>query len=165
MSLSQNTAPVTEFRCLFTHDLRRKQKRWQDGYLKFHTFNNRVMVYDTARNFLGDTYHKDSNEIHEGDELTLDKGIMVEVADAVGVTQTDLTPILEKKHSPHQKAAVPRPALQPATSNVVQRTVASNLAARNVSHLRHKSLNSLLGKKRAPIGKVDPHPKSPYEAR
>ncbi|KAF2187367.1 hypothetical protein K469DRAFT_662308 [Zopfia rhizophila CBS 207.26] len=157
---SQNTAPVAEFRCLFTHDIRRKQKRWQDGYLRFHTFNNRVMVYDTTRNFLGDTYWKESNEVQEGDELTLDKGVMVEVADAVGVTKTDLTPLFERKpkdSSPGKNTAPPpRPvprASVPPTNNV-----------RNSSQLRHKSLNALLGAPKGPIGKAGPI-KSPFEAR
>jgi hypothetical protein len=55
---SQNTAPVLEFNCLYTHDIRRKQKRWQDGFLRFHTFNKRVMVYDVPRNFIGDMHRK-----------------------------------------------------------------------------------------------------------
>ena len=84
ITASQNSAPVAEFRCLYTQDVKRKQKRWQDGYLKFHTFNSRVMVYDQARNFLGDTYHKDSNQVQEGDELTLNNGALVEVAEPMG---------------------------------------------------------------------------------
>ncbi|KAF2248397.1 hypothetical protein BU26DRAFT_520082 [Trematosphaeria pertusa] len=157
---SQNTAPVTEFRCLFTHDVRRKQKRWQDGYLKFHTFNNRVMVYDTSRNFLGDTYWKESNEVQEGDALTLDKGVMVEVADAIGVTQTDLTPLFEKKtkESPQRSNAAPaqRPPSKPA--------LPANNPLRAGSQLRHKSLNTLLGTPRGPIGKAVPI-KSPFETK
>ena len=156
---SQNTAPVNEYRCLFTSDLRRKQKRWQDGYLKYHTFNSRVMVYDTSRNFLGDTYWKESNEVQEGDELTLDKGIMVEVAEAMGVTQTDLTPILDRKkesplrnNSAPMQRAVPRPAI-PATN-----------ALRAGSQLRHKSLNTLLGTPKGPTGKAAPM-RSPFETR
>ncbi|KAF2742846.1 hypothetical protein M011DRAFT_371337, partial [Sporormia fimetaria CBS 119925] len=151
---SQNNAPVAEFRCLFTHDLRRKQKRWQDGFLKFHSFNSRVMVYDTNRNFQGDTYWKDSNAIQEGDELTLDKGIMVEVADAVGVSQTDLTPLFEKTKKPLQENGIPdaRPTARP-----VSRPLAG-------SQLRHKSLNALLGTPKGPIGKALPV-KSPFELR
>ncbi|KAF2107126.1 hypothetical protein BDV96DRAFT_653975 [Lophiotrema nucula] len=159
---SQNTAPVAEFRCLFTHDVRRKQKRWQDGFLKFHTFNNRVMVYDTSRNFLGDTYWKESNELQEGDELALDKGVMVEVAEPMGVSQTDLTPLFEKKRdSPRGKTPVaahsssrlpPRPSVP--LSNII----------RNGSQLKHKSLNTLLGTPKGPIGKAVPI-KSPYETR
>ncbi|KAF2278022.1 uncharacterized protein EI97DRAFT_281671 [Westerdykella ornata] len=150
---SQNTAPVAEFRCLFTHDIRRKQKRWQDGYLKFHSFNSRVMLYDTSRNYVGDTYWKDANSPQEGDELTLDKGVMVEVADAVGVSQTDLTPLFEKSSKPPH--GEPAPATRkPQGSNPPNTS----------SHLRHKSLSTLLGNPRGPIGKATPI-KSPYEIR
>jgi hypothetical protein len=163
---ASQSAPVAEFRCLYTPDIRKKQKKWQDGYLKFHTFNNRVMVYDQARNFLGDTYYKDSNELHEGDELTLDKGVMVEVADAMGVTQTDLTPLFEKKpkEGPLPPTAPPR-RFQPP-SQVARPHVApsSNTARANAQQPRHKSLNTLLGTPKGPIGKSMPI-KSPYEAR
>ncbi|ORY05161.1 hypothetical protein BCR34DRAFT_666914 [Clohesyomyces aquaticus] len=158
---SQNTAPVAEFRCLFTHDMRRKQKRWQDGFLKFHSFNSRVMVYDATRNFLGDTYWKESPEIGEGDELTLDKGVMVEVAEAMEVTQTDLTPLFEKKpkQSPQGKsAAAASPVVRPSPA------VPPPVAGRNSSQLRHKSLNTLLGTPKGPLGKAVPL-RSPYEAR
>ncbi|KAL6705453.1 hypothetical protein ACN47E_006718 [Coniothyrium glycines] len=158
---SQNTAPVAEFRCLFTHDVRRKQKRWQDGFLKFHSFNNRVMVYDQARNFLGDTYYKDGNELHEGDELSLDKGVMIEVAEALGVTQTDLTALLERrpKEPPPRPAAAsqPRPFQRPTS-------VAPANPQRHASQLRHKSLNTLLGTPKGPMGKAQ-LAKSPYETR
>src|SRR6266702_6934698 len=84
---SQNTALVLEFRCLYSHDLRRKSKRWQDGFLRYHTFNKRVMVYDVPRNFIGDTHWKETMELQEGDELTLEKGVLVEVAEAVGTME------------------------------------------------------------------------------
>jgi hypothetical protein len=162
---ASQTAPVAEFRCLFTHDVRRKQKRWQDGYLKFHTFNNRVMVCDQARNHVGDTYWKESNELHEGDELSLDKGVLVEVAEAMGITQTDLAPILAKK----TKTPTKEPPMRPTPSATVRpfqrpSSVAPNNAARAASQLRHKSLNSLLGTPKGPVGKAAPI-KSPYEAR
>ncbi|KAL1605080.1 hypothetical protein SLS60_004623 [Paraconiothyrium brasiliense] len=157
---SQNTAPVAEFRCLFTHDTRKKQKKWQDGYLKFHSFNSRVIVYDASRFTVGDTYYKDSNELQEGDELMLDKGVMVEVAEPVGVTQTDLTPLFERKSkdSPQRDNAArpPRPLSRP--------TVPASNPLRAASQLRHKSLNALLGSSRGPIGKAAPI-RSPFEER
>ncbi|KAI4607319.1 hypothetical protein J4E80_009714 [Alternaria sp. BMP 0032] len=161
ITASQNSAPVAEFRCLYTQDVKRKQKRWQDGYLKFHTFNSRVMVYDQARNFLGDTYHKDSNELQEGDELSLNNGALVEVAEAMGITHTDLTQLLEKK----TKDQPPRPTA-PSQPKPFQRpsSVAPTNAQRSASQLRHKSLNTLLGTPKGPIGKAQPM-KSPYEAR
>lgn len=153
---SQNTAPVAEFRCLFTHDVRRKQKRWQDGYLKFHSFNSRVMLYDTSRNYVGDTYWKEPNSLQEGDELTLDKGVMVEVADAVGVSQTDLTPLFEKSKKPDHAQSVPETRKQPVPP--------ASHPPKTISHMRHKSLSTLLGTPKGPIGKATPI-KSPYELR
>ncbi|KAF5850496.1 hypothetical protein GGP41_002734 [Bipolaris sorokiniana] len=158
---SQSTAPVAEFRCLFTHDVRRKQKRWQDGFLKFHTFNNRVMVYDQARNFLGDTYYKDSDELHEGDELNLNNGALVEVSEPVGITHTDLASVLGRKSKDLPPAPNP-----PSQTKPFQRplSVAPPNAQKAASQLRHKSLNTLLGTPKGPIGKAQPI-KSPYEAR
>ncbi|KAF1970741.1 hypothetical protein BU23DRAFT_419018, partial [Bimuria novae-zelandiae CBS 107.79] len=157
---SQNTAPVAEFRCLFTHDTRKKQKKWQDGFLKFHSFNSRVIVYDAARFAVGDTYYKDSNELREGDELMLDKGVMVEVSEPLGVTQTDLTPLFERKakdspqrnNAPGPQKPLPRP------------TIPASNPLRAASQLRHKSLNTLLGTPKGPIGKAVPI-RSPYEER
>ncbi|KAG9198739.1 hypothetical protein G6514_009689 [Epicoccum nigrum] len=163
---ASQTAPVAEFRCLYTPDIRKKQKKWQDGYLKFHSFNSRVMVYDQGRNFLGDTYYKDSDELHEGDELTLDKGIMVEVAEAMGTTQTDLKPLFEKrpKEPPPPPSAPPR-RFQPPTQVVrPQVTPAANSVRANAQQPRHRSLNTLLGTPKGPIGKSVPIV-SPYEAR
>ncbi|KAF2629439.1 hypothetical protein BU25DRAFT_337681 [Macroventuria anomochaeta] len=163
---ASQTAPVAQFRCLYTPDIRKKQKKWQDGYLTFHTFNSRVMVYDQARNFLGDTYYKDSNELHEGDELTLDKGVMVEVADAIGVTQTDLAPLFEKKpkEAPPPPSAPPRRFQPPSQVARPQVAPSTSTARPNAQQLRHKPLNTLLGTPKGPIGKSLPI-KSPYEAR
>ncbi|KAH7558588.1 hypothetical protein BM1_04725 [Bipolaris maydis] len=158
---SQSTAPVAEFRCLFTHDVRRKQKRWHDGFLKFHTFNNRVMVYDQARNFLGDTYYKDSDELHEGDELNLNNGALVEVSEPVAITHTDLASVLGRK-----ARDLPPVANPPSQTRPYQRpsSAAPPNAHKAASQLRHKSLNTLLGTPKGPIGKAQPI-KSPYEAR
>ncbi|SPQ19794.1 3a64c354-4cae-449d-8ad4-99325f8fd276 [Thermothielavioides terrestris] len=68
------SAPVLEFVCLFTHDLRRKQKRWEDGRLKYHTFNKRVMVYDERGNFVGDMHWQRESEFGEGEEFQLERG-------------------------------------------------------------------------------------------
>jgi len=95
---TQNTAPVLEFNCLYTHDLRRKAKRWQDGFLRYHTFNRRIMVYDVPRNFVGDVHWTAGEALQEGDEVMLEKGgVMVQVSEAVGRTETDLTGLLNSR--------------------------------------------------------------------
>ena len=156
---TQNTAPIFEFRCLYTHDLRQKKKRWQDGILRFHTFNKRVMVYDLPRNYIGDTHWRDDHPVQEGDELSLDKGVLVQVGEAVGITEQDLTEIRAKRRqiqgdSP-AKVATPRLSY-PATSH---------FAATPLTQLRPKSLNTLLGTPRGAYGRATLPIKSPFENR
>ncbi|WYZ45490.1 hypothetical protein EsH8_VIII_000806 [Colletotrichum jinshuiense] len=91
-------APVLEYICLFTHDLKRKQKRWQDGRLKFHTFNKRIMVYDERGNFIGDMHWREDFDFGEGEEFNLERGaVIVQVAECIGSKDQDLTELLEKR--------------------------------------------------------------------
>ncbi|PHH71961.1 hypothetical protein CDD83_5062 [Cordyceps sp. RAO-2017] len=91
------TAPVLEHACLFTHDLRRKQKRWQDGRLRFHAFNGRVMVYDERGALVGDA-HRRGAAPREGDELELDRGAaLVLVAQRVAERLQDLSALVERR--------------------------------------------------------------------
>ncbi|KAK6008431.1 hypothetical protein QM012_000334 [Aureobasidium pullulans] len=165
---TQNTAPVHEFNCLYTHDLRRKQKRWQDGFLRYHTFNKRVMVYDVPRNFLGDLHWTSGDDLQEGDEMTLEKsGIIVQVSERIGTIQTDLSNLLQRKDK--------TPVKNPASSRTLVRHGPTYAAASSVTPrtphavsttpMKHKSLNALLGRSRRPIGKASLPTESPYEAR
>ncbi|KAK8914754.1 hypothetical protein VCV18_011072 [Metarhizium anisopliae] len=92
------TASVIDYSCLFTHDLRRKQKRWQDGRLKYHTFNKRIMVYDDRGNFIGDAHWHGGGDLQEDEELELDRGAaIVQVGESTGSREQDLTEILDKR--------------------------------------------------------------------
>ena len=156
---TQNTAPIFEFRCLYTHDIRQKKKRWQDGILRFHTFNKRVMVYDLPRNYIGDTHSRDDHPVQDGDELSLDKGVLVQVGEMVGTTEQDLTDIRAKRRQLHgdspAKVATPRLSY-PATPH---------FTATPLSQLRPKSLNTLLGVPRGAYGRATLPSKSPFENR
>lgn len=160
---SQNTAPVLEFNCLYTHDVRKKQKKWQDGVLRYHTFNKRVMVYDVPRNLVGDMHWTGDDEIQEGDELSLERsGVMVEVADCIGRSETDLTELRKSKKisttsagSYNPSRAAPTPSLLPASSTVPNPN----------TQLKHRSLNALLGTPKGPVGKAILPTKSPFEQR
>ncbi|KAF1808621.1 hypothetical protein P152DRAFT_405052, partial [Eremomyces bilateralis CBS 781.70] len=156
---SQNTAPVNEFRCLYTHDIQRKKKRWQDGFLKFHTFNKRVMVYDTARNFVGDLHWKDVAEVQEGVELELDIGVLVEVTEKLGTTTTNLAPIFQRKANVASSNR-PRPTPAPAT---VRQPIA--IQGTIPAQMRHKPLASLLGTPTGRHGRAMLPIHSPYTER
>lgn len=164
--LTQNTAPVLEYECLYTHDSRKKTKKWQDGFLRYHTFNKRVMVYDMPRNLIGDMHWTRAEAIQAGDELSLERnGVMVEVAEQIGQTETDLTALRNSKnrttpkvqdsdHDGARRATAQTPRVQPAGP-----------AARSGTQLKHKSLNALLGTPRGPIGIAQLPSRSPFEER
>ncbi|EED12917.1 conserved hypothetical protein [Talaromyces stipitatus ATCC 10500] len=160
---SQNTAPVIKFRCLYTHDVRRKAKRWQDGYLKYHTFNKRAMVYDDAGNFIGDHHWRESHDIEDGDELELDKGVLIQVSECMETTQTDISVLFDKRkasqESPQQKTPAP-----PLSSGISSASYArQSPLARPVRPFNPlKPLNDVLGIQRGPIGR-SVTPQSPYE--
>ncbi|KAJ5104814.1 hypothetical protein NUU61_002161 [Penicillium alfredii] len=149
---SQATASVVKFRCLYTHDLRRKSKRWQDGYLRYHTFNKRIMVFDEQGNFIGDHHWRSGDEVQDGDELELDKGALIQVCEAMGTTQTDLSNLFEKRKSSQTSPQSNAPGSQPRTSTPLRSSGSSQ---------PFRSLNDLLGIKKTSIG----HLVSPYEER
>ncbi|KAL6230616.1 hypothetical protein BDW75DRAFT_234259 [Aspergillus navahoensis] len=145
---TQNTAPVIKFRCLFTHDMRRKAKRWQDGFLRYHTFNKRVMVYDTTGYFIGDLHWRAPEGIQDGDELELDKGVLVQVCEPLDKTETDISSMYKNKSQPSPSR--PNDAAPPSVRST-PRPLLSQQAPR--------SLNDLLG-----IRKISPpQVRSSYE--
>ncbi|KFX87053.1 hypothetical protein V490_08602 [Pseudogymnoascus sp. VKM F-3557] len=162
--LTQNTAPVIEFRCMFTSDIRRKQKRWQDGRLKFHTFNKRVMVYDERLNFVGDTHWHD-HHIDEGEELELDRAaVLVQVADCLGSRDQDLTELLDKRMKQREeRAAVRRPSSSPADVPFDNLRIARQPTA-NSKQLQ-KPLSALLGTPTGHHGRALLPTTSPFEDR
>ncbi|KAI9729868.1 MAG: hypothetical protein M1834_006617 [Cirrosporium novae-zelandiae] len=145
---TQNTAPVLEFRCLYTHDLVRKQKRWQDGFLTFHTFNKRLMVYDERRNYIGDSHCRDESGVQDGDELELDKGVLVQVQEEVRKTETDISELFEKRKAGRQSHSKALPSGPTPTSS-----------------LAPKSLSQVLGTPRGRLGRACLPSKSPFQLR
>jgi hypothetical protein len=152
-----STAPVHEFRCLYTYDIRRKQKRWQDGFLKYHTFNKRAMVYDMLHNFIGDTHWQASGGVGEGDEVELEAGVVVQVGEQVGLSETDLRPIFERPRKHGGESEERR-----GDAGVVG-AEASSAVQRPREILRHKSLNALLGPPKGTLGKAALPANSPFE--
>ncbi|MCJ1257843.1 hypothetical protein MMC24_005669 [Lignoscripta atroalba] len=153
---TQNTALVLEFRCLYTHDLRRKSKRWQDGFLRFHTFNKRVMVYDVPRNYIGDTHWREDEVIQDGDEMQLDRGALIQVGECLGSTEQDLSALLERR-KPAQDGSLPTPASP--------RIDWSRSTAAPLAQIRPKSLNALLGTPQGRYGRCILPTKSPFDGQ
>lgn len=116
------------------------------------------MVYDDAKNYIGDHHYRESDQIHEGDELKLDKGVLVEVGEGIGKTETDLAPIFEKSR-PQKGSSTPRAPLRQLPSASTAKAVAP------CSSARPRSLAEVLGASQGPIGRARLPTQSPYEQR
>ncbi|KAL1842822.1 hypothetical protein VTJ49DRAFT_4151 [Mycothermus thermophilus] len=143
-SSSATTAPIHEFTCLFTHDLRRKQKRWEDGRLRYHTFNKRVMVYDERGHFIGDTHWHHDWDFGEGEEFQLDRGaVIVQVNECVGRQDQDLSELLDRR-TKEKEQRQSRTAARPVPSSGVSITPLLGARANDNFQTRHRPLNQLL---------------------
>lgn len=156
---TQNTAPVLDFSCLYTHDIRRKAKRWQDGIVRFHTFNKRVMVYDVSRNFVGDTHWREPNPLQDGDDLELEKGVLIQVGESTGSADQDLSGLFKKRRNPGVASPGRTLPVQPASVGT------ANSTSVPLSQLRPRTLNSLLKTPKGPLGRAVLPSKSPYQIR
>ncbi|QSZ37289.1 hypothetical protein DSL72_009383 [Monilinia vaccinii-corymbosi] len=159
----QNTAPVLEFRCLYTADIRRKQKRWQDGRLKYHTFNKRVMVFDERSNLVGDAHWRAKAALDEGAELELERsGIRVEVSEFLERTDQDLTELIDKRVKEREERFIARTG-----ASTPARLAASVIRSQSIAaaHLTPRPLSSILGTPSGHYGKALIANTSPFEQR
>ncbi|KAI0458491.1 hypothetical protein F5B21DRAFT_433983 [Xylaria acuta] len=157
---SATTATVREHACLFTHDLRRKQKRWQDGRLKYHAFNRRVMVYDERGNFVGDTHWREDYDLADGDDLELERGgIIIQVGECVGSRDQDLSELIDKRAQERAQRQVAAAARRPPTTPLAPRHVA------RPQPLLQKHLHDVIGTPSGHHGRAVVPRESPYEER
>ncbi|KAL8682603.1 MAG: hypothetical protein Q9186_001376 [Xanthomendoza sp. 1 TL-2023] len=132
------------------------------------------MVYDVPRNFIGDTHWREAQAIQDGDELQLEKGVLIQVGEQVERTETDLSELLEKR-KPKPAAPVsdgnirvgPSPIQTPARNNTgsTLHTAGDRSTPAILSHLRPKTLNAVLGRPQGPVGRAALPVKSPAEHR
>ena len=163
-----STATVLEFRCLFTHDLRRKQKRWQDGRLKYHYFNARVMVYDERGNSVGDMHWHGDYDFGEGEEVQLERGgVIVQVEELVERRETDLSELVDKRLQEKQQRQIQQLARSAAPTAVLPRALARPpaLVPDRVQPPRHRSLHHVIGTPTGHHGKALVPKESPFEQR
>ena len=159
------SAQVLEFICLFTHDLRRKQKRWEDGRLKYHTFNKRVMVYDERGNFVGDMHWQRDWGFGEGEEVQLERGgIIVQVMECVGRQAQDLSELLEKRAKEKEQRQA-RVAMRPILSAASPHPPVPGASVHDHFQTRHRPLNHVLGTPTGHHGRAAVPAESPFELR
>lgn len=130
------SAAVLRHACLFSSDLKRKQKRWQDGHLSYHTFNKRIVVHDERGNLIGSAHWRQDYEFGDGEELQLEQGcVIVQVAECIGKGEQDLTELIDKRIM--EKEA--RHAKRQSTTNS-----SAGEESGAIVYVRHRPLTSIL---------------------
>ena len=117
------------------------------------------MVYDVSRNYIGDMHWREDEILQDGDEFELDRGILIQVGEAVGSIEQDLTGLFEKRKKAPEVAVNEEVLHQPVAVPIARPTAAQP------SQLRPKTLNALLGTPKARIGRAALPTKSPHELR
>ncbi|KAI5777691.1 hypothetical protein EDC01DRAFT_677723 [Geopyxis carbonaria] len=101
---SSQTAPVQEFRVLWTTQKKQKLKLWHDGFLRLHTFNNRMLLYDENRGLLADKYQTTSTRVTEGDEMQFEQHL-VTIEEFIRTVVQDLAPVFSPAIQRRQQRA------------------------------------------------------------
>ncbi|RPB03575.1 hypothetical protein L873DRAFT_1731451 [Choiromyces venosus 120613-1] len=116
MADQTKTAPVDEYRVMWTANKTQKIKKWHDGFLRYHSFNRRMLVYDDGRHLVADMYLRDREFLGEGDELEFEHHL-VSIEDFSGSVNQDLTPIFSPALQRKQAAATVASAAQTPVPN------------------------------------------------
>ncbi|KAI5296822.1 hypothetical protein KEM55_005534 [Ascosphaera atra] len=98
------------------------------------------MVYDTSGYLVGDTHWRHDMALQDGDELELEKGIMVQVGELVERSKTDLGRLFDKRSPGTQDSVAKNAASQ---QSVLSRSGSTSRATGKV-----KSLSEVLGRTR-----------------
>ncbi|KAF8476001.1 hypothetical protein BDZ91DRAFT_202051 [Kalaharituber pfeilii] len=102
---ASQTSPIDEFRVFWTSQKKQKLKKWQDGLLRFHTYNKKMIVYDETRTLVCDMYLQRADRVYEGDELEFEHHL-VTVEEYLGMVVQDLSviisPIIERRQQRQQ---------------------------------------------------------------
>jgi hypothetical protein len=159
--ITPTSATVFDYICLYTHDLKRKQKRWQDGRLKYHTFNKRIMVYDERGSLVGDAHWRLDYDLDEGEEIELERGgVIVQVSNCVGQREQDISEVVKKRNKD-----IDRQNASTAQSSIQNHQSTPRTQPPSHFQLRHRPLNELITSPGQGIGRASVPSISPFEER
>ena len=117
------------------------------------------MVYDESRNYIGDMHWREEDILQDGDEFQLDRGVLIQVGEATGSMEQDLTALLEKRKKAPEITTCEEISYQPVAIAV------ASPAATVPSQIRPKPLTAVLGPRRGRTGRAALPTKSPHELR
>lgn len=97
-------ADIHEFSVLFTRSVKKKQKDWHDGYLKWHTFNFRAILYDDQRKQVANEFFP-RRTIRSDSELEFSSAL-VQIGEQTEILQANLEQIYRSNARIHDVSPV-----------------------------------------------------------
>lgn len=127
---------VRHFVILWTSNLTQKTKSWNDGFMTFHTFNRKCIVYDENNNSVAETFIVESKlsnwqDASNSTSFLKVSSVLVQIESETENSKTDITPVIAKK----------RVLVTPAGRNSSGSVNSVNINSNNNNHA-HPSGNS-----------------------
>lgn len=107
---------VRRFKVLYTTKYTQKTKVWNDGYMTFHLFNGKCIIYDSRKNRISEGFEAEKNLIFF-EEIKL-YPVIFTIEEEETPTMTDVAPIIQRSRRPptSDDNFSYRTRLQPATT-------------------------------------------------
>ncbi|KAG4304871.1 hypothetical protein PORY_001546 [Pneumocystis oryctolagi] len=149
MYIRSQTAAVDRFKCLWTSNKHQVRKRWHDGFLHFHRFNFRAMLYDEENTLVDDLFMPKQSVI-SGDQIEFDHHL-VSVEDALDTIYTDISSLYVRNRNPQTDKNTLAPYKQQYTrkpSKQLKQSFQKKLVLSTAKSRKKASLFDISGKTR-----------------
>jgi len=85
--MASRESVTRRYACLYTGDLKKKTKKWHDGYLQLHYFNRKLILLDSEFNHVDEVFwKKNRTPLLNAQSNALDPSFTLEDGDEVGLT-------------------------------------------------------------------------------
>ncbi|KAK7202482.1 hypothetical protein BZA70DRAFT_102044 [Myxozyma melibiosi] len=114
-SVSPINHEILSYDVLWTAQMTQKRKTWNDGIVKLHTFNKRLMLYSSDRTLLDSKYLKRSH-LELGETITMDKHIIT-IEDQNATFIQDVSVVIRQRSLASKNRTGPPPSSSSAAAS------------------------------------------------
>lgn len=127
-------AAVYKYKVMWTPDVRKKHKTYNDGYMAFHTFNKKAILYNENMTEVAKEFLVKSAFFVIGDEVNFERQ-SIQISETMPTEYQNLSPLYDRPHhttvrSSHQRVAGtadrPSPARSRTTASTTPRRPATS---------------------------------------
>lgn len=93
------SSPIYKYQVMWTADVSKKHKTYNDGYLSFHKFNKLAILYNDQMNEVAKEFFSYKNYFEKDEEVRFER-YMIEIEDQLETHYQDLSPLYDRPHHP-----------------------------------------------------------------